>query len=176
MTILGLDLSLTSTGVSINGQTSTIAVKSIEERRLQEIRDAVLGIVQTNNAMICIIEDYAFSARHSQAHKIGELGGVIRLALFENGTPFIEISPTARAKFATGRGNAAKTEVVSAISARTGIIWSGKGADDMADAWTLEEMAWARIGRAHYEWPKSSIDALASVNWADLDQIKETIP
>lgn len=172
---MGLDLSLTSTGVSIGGKTQVITVKSIEEKRLQEIRDVVVSLATSNAIKICIIEDYAFSARHSQAHKIGELGGVIRLALFEQGIPFIEVSPTARAKFATGRGNAAKTEVVSAISARTGIIWSGKGADDMADAWVLEEMAWARIGKAHYDWPKSSMDALASIDWTDLDLIKENI-
>lgn len=169
-------MSLTSTGVSILGQTQTIAVKTIEERRLQQIRDAVISLVRDHSIRVCILEDYAFSARHSQAHKIGELGGVIRLALFEANIPFIEVSPTARAKFATGRGNAAKTEVVSSISARTGIVWSGKGADDMADAWVLEEMAWTRIGRSHYEWPKASTDALTSVNWEELDAIKETIP
>lgn len=170
---MGLDLSLTSTGVSILGKTQTIAVKTTEEPRLQQIRDTVLSLVIANDVRICVIEDYAFSARHSQAHKIGELGGVVRLALFENETPFIEVSPTARAKFATGRGNAAKTEVVSAISARTGIVWSGKGADDMADAWVLEEMAWARLGKPHYEWPKPNMDALSSVNWESLDLIKE---
>jgi crossover junction endodeoxyribonuclease RuvC len=173
---MGLDLSLTSTGVSILGQTQVIAVKTIEERRLQEIRDAVMRLVMDKSIHLCVIEDYAFSARHSQAHKIGELGGVIRLSLFEAGIPFIEVSPTARAKFATGRGNAAKTEVVSSISARTGIIWAGKGADDMADAWVLEEMAWTRIGRPHYDWPKASTDALASVDWEQLDAIKEMIP
>lgn len=170
---MGLDLSLTSTGVSVGGVTQTIAVKTTEEERLRDIRSSVLSLVSIHNVRVCIIEDYAFSARHSQAHKIGELGGVIRLALFENDTPFIEVSPTARAKFATGRGNAAKTEVVSSISARTGIVWSGKGADDMADAWILEEMAWAYLGKAHYDWPKQSMDALKSVNWERLDHIRE---
>ena len=46
----------------------------------------------------------------------------------------------------------------------------------MADAWVLEEMAWTRIGRSHYDWPKASTDALGSVNWENLDLIKETIP
>lgn len=172
---MGLDLSLTSTGVSIDGSTQIIAVKTTEEQRLSDIRSAVLSLTKEHNVQACVIEDYAFSARHSQAHKIGELGGVIRLCLYENKIPFVEVSPTARAKFATGRGNAAKTEVVSAISARTGIVWSGKGADDMADAWILEEMAWAHLGRPHYEWLKASTDALKSVDWSSIDSIKEQL-
>ena len=86
------------------------------------------------------MEGYSFASRHSQAHSIGELGGVIRLLLWESGIPYVLIPPTCRAKFATGKGNASKNEVVSAVSARTGIVWSNPGADDKCDAWILDEM------------------------------------
>jgi crossover junction endodeoxyribonuclease RuvC len=168
VSILGLDLSLTSTGYCVDGQTGVIQVKSKEAQRLFEIRQAVLQVISTNNIEAVIIEGYAFGARNSQSHKIGELGGVIRLALYEINVPYVDVPPTSRAKFATGKGNAAKTEVISAISARTGIIWSGKGADDMCDAWVLEEMGLNALGIGRFIWPKTNMDALKNVDWAPL--------
>lgn len=143
-------------------------MKSKDAKRLMEIRSEILKVVLENNIRAAVIEGYAFGARNSQAHKIGELGGVIRLCLFEKNIPYVEVPPTSRAKFATGRGNAAKTEVVSAVSARTGIIWTGKGADDMCDAWLLEEMGWTALGRPHYDWPKSNTEALKNIDWSPL--------
>lgn len=168
MAIMGLDLSLTSTGYSIDGTTGVIAVKTKEAERLSEIRDDVVNIIKSHDVSGVVIEGYAFSARNSQAHKIGELGGVIRLAMYDLGVPYVEVPPTCRAKFATGRGNSSKTEVISAVSARTGIIWLGKGTDDMCDAWLLEEMGLTAIGSPRYDWPKSSTDALKSVDWSPL--------
>lgn len=107
-------------------------------------------------------------SRNSQSHSIGELGGVIRVALFERGIKYVEIPPTCRAKFATGKGNAGKSEVVSSVSARTGIVWSGKGADDMCDAWILEEALRFKLGIARFEWPKLHVDGLDKVDWTSL--------
>jgi Holliday junction resolvasome RuvABC endonuclease subunit len=168
MRILGLDLSLTSTGWATNGKTGSIAVKTKESQRLYDIRKEVNRIIVENQATSVVIEGYAFAARNSQSHKIGELGGVIRLTLLELGIPHVDVPPTCRAKFATGRGNAAKTEVISAVSARTGIVWSGKGADDEVDAWLLEEMGWTALGMGHYDWPKASLDALKNVDWSPI--------
>ena len=79
--------------------------------------------------------------------------------------PVIEVPPTCRAKFATGRGNASKSEVVSAISARTGILWDGVGNEDRCDAWILQEMGFAHMGHARYEWPATHLAALDKVDW-----------
>lgn len=167
---MGLDLSLTSTGYSINGETGAIAVKTKEAERLYEIREDVVNLIKSHNVDSVVIEGYAFSARNSQSHKIGELGGVIRLALYELGIPYVDVPPTCRAKFATGKGNSSKTEVVSAVSARTGIVWSGKSTDDMCDAWLLEQMGLTALGHAQYDWPKSSTDALKTVDWSPLNR------
>lgn len=165
--IAGIDLSLTSTGVCIDGDAQTVASKAKGPERLGEIRQEILDILdaQIRNVLVCI-EGYSFGSRNSQAHAIGELGGVVRLALWERGYPYVDIPPTCRAKFATGKGNASKNEVVSSISARTGIVWSGKGADDMCDAWILEEMGRVRMGMPRYDWPKVSVSALEKVDWS----------
>jgi len=168
MNMMGLDLSLTSAGYSINGDTGTIAVKTKEAERLYEIREDIINLVKSYDVNAVVIEGYAFAARNSQSHKIGELGGVIRLALYEMEVPYIDVPPTCRAKFATGKGNSSKTEVVSAVSARTGIVWAGKGTDDMCDAWILEQMGLTALGSPQYDWPKSSTDALKTVDWSSL--------
>ena len=92
------------------------------------------------------------------------------MRLWESGIGFVEIPPTCRAKFATGKGNAGKSEVISSISARTGIVWSGPGADDMCDAWVLEEIGLARVGKSKYDWPSSNMSALDRVDWSSLDE------
>jgi hypothetical protein len=88
------------------------------------------------------------------------------VTLWELAYGFIEIPPTCRAKFATGRGNASKSEVMSSISARTGIIWSGKGCEDRCDAWILEEMTLAKYGESKFEWPDLNLSALDKVDWS----------
>lgn len=166
--IAGLDLSLTSTGWSCGTFQTAIQPKTIGAQRLVEVREAILALVVSSNMPFVVMEGYAFATRNSQAYSIGELGGVIRAAFWEWSIPFVEVPPTCRAKFATGRGNASKSEVVSAVSARTGIAWSGKGADDMCDAWVLEEMGLTSVGKGRYDWPLANIDALNKIHWTPL--------
>lgn len=173
MRTMGIDLSLTSTGISISGETSVIAVKTKGMQRLSDISQAIISLVSTRKIDAVAIEGYSFASRNSQAHSIGELGGVVRLSLWKNGIAFIDIPPTSRAKFATGRGNAGKNEVVSSVSARTGIVWSGKGADDMCDAWILEQMLLTHLGLSEIDWPAIQRSALEKVDWTPLQQNPE---
>lgn len=174
MNILGVDLSLTSTGISANGKTGTITTPAKGPERLSIISLAVLDAVIDNSIQLVAIEGYSFASRNSQAHSIGELGGVVRTRLWERNIPYIDIPPTCRAKFATGKGNAAKTEVMSAISAKTGLVFSGKGADDMCDAWILEEMCRTRIGISDYTWSAAQLSALDKIDWGALTSIQTT--
>lgn len=133
-----------------------------------EIRDVINELLAGIDAPAVAVEGYSFASRNSQAHSIGELGGVIRLLLHERAVPYVVIPPTVRAKFATGRGNASKAEVVSAVSARTGIEWIGKGADDLCDAFILEECLLSHWGQARYPWPATHCVALESVDWTPV--------
>lgn len=170
---IGLDLSLTSTGVSGNGVNAAIMTPTKGPERLHLIALMVLDHFRNTDNPVAVIEGYSFASRNSQAHSIGELGGVIRVELWRNNIPYVEVAPTARAKFATGKGNASKVEVMSAVSARTGKVWSGSAADDMCDAWVLEEMALTAMGSPRYEWPKQNLSALEAINWDVLRSIDE---
>ena len=174
MKLMGLDLSLTSTGYSVDQETGTITTKAKGAERLSLISNKIIDLVVIKSVEIVIVEGYSFASRNSQAHSIGELGGATRMRLWECGIPYVEVPPTCRAKFATGKGNASKNEVISAISARTGIVWSGPGADDMCDAWILEQMALAYIEKSPYDWPESHLQSLKNVNWDSLSEAIKT--
>jgi len=163
--VIGLDLSLTSTGIALPKDTHAIKTPLKGPTRLIKIRNEILELVGDIKNPLFIIEGYSYAQRNSHAHSLGELGGVIRVALTERDWDFAVVSPTQRAKFATGRGNASKSEVVSSISARTGIIWAGSGADDKADAWVLQEMGLTKLDRSRYDWPKTHLEALEKIEW-----------
>jgi len=170
-TVVGLDLSLTSTGICIDGVSEALSSPAKGVERLADLADQVCErIAATLDAVVCI-EGYSFGSRNSQAHAIGELGGVVRYRLWQLGVPVVEIPPTCRAKFATGRGNAGKDEVVSAISARTGIVWGGKGANDRCDAWILEEMGRVFYKTQRYEWPQANLSALDKVDFSPFTSL-----
>lgn len=167
--VIGIDLSLSSTGIAypaIGGwETDSYQPKSSGMQRLSDIRGWISDHLDMFAEAVVVVEGYSFSSRNAQAHALGELGGVVRLHMWDCGIPYVDVPPTSRAKFATGRGNAAKSEVVSAVSARTGIAWVGRGADDMCDAWVLQEMGLARLGSPRFEWPAENRKALEKIEW-----------
>lgn len=139
--IVGIDASLTSTGVAVlNGSlhTETIQSKKTGPERLVEIRERIREIVA--GADLIVLEGYAF-ARPNQSHQIGELGGVLRVMLHELGMKWLEVAPSAVKKFATGKGNAKKEEVAVGVYKR----WKKEFvSSDEADAFVL-----AMIGQAY---------------------------
>lgn len=171
--LLGLDLSLTSSGYAHNFKYGTITTKEKAAKRLYIISSEIINICIQNNIEAVIIEGYSFASRNSQAHSIGELGGCVRMRLWENKIPYIEVPPTVRAKFATGKGNASKNEVISSVSAMTGIIFQGSGADDMCDAWILYQIGLAHMGQSEYNWPKPNLEALNKIDWSSLKELYE---
>jgi crossover junction endodeoxyribonuclease RuvC len=116
-------------------------------RRLDTILDEISRFVWAPGGVASGVwlEDYAFS-RAQHAHAKGELGGGIRMYLYKAGIPTVLVKPNSRAKFATGKGNAGKSAVVSAVSARTGIQFE---TDDHCDAFVLWCMAMEADGFPH---------------------------
>lgn len=168
MNILGLDPSLTSTGIC-TGDNHCVAYHSYEEdaSRLAEIRDYVLRMCFENDIKCVIMEGYSYGSR-TRAHALGELGGVLKVAFNEAWIPYVLVPPTSRAKFATGRGNAGKAEVISAVSFKTNRSWSGKGIEDRIDAWVLREMGLQHLDQSQYEWPAENRKALNGIDWEPL--------
>jgi crossover junction endodeoxyribonuclease RuvC len=104
--------------------------------RLRWIRGAVLDRVEPSN--LVVIEGYAFGAKGNAVINLGELGGVIRVALADRGIRFVEIPPACVKLFATGKGNAKKNDVFAAAIRKLG--YAGNDHNE-ADALWLHRMA-----------------------------------
>lgn len=166
--VLGIDPSLTSLGVATPDGTESWQPKGLRgAERLAYFWHKLGDTLSLWTPDIVCLEGYAYSAR-GNSYDLGELGGILRLRLFMRSIPVVLIAPTQRAKFATGKGNASKDEVVSAVTHRSGRLFVNS---DEADAWVLREM-----GVIHYtpqlaetcNWPLKSVDAMQAVEWPEL--------
>jgi crossover junction endodeoxyribonuclease RuvC len=165
MLTIGLDLSLTGSGICRGGETIVLKDGGLRGvHRLDYLEARIMGLCAGADAVA--IEGYSYGSSN-KAHQIGELGGVVRLGLRRAGVPFVEIPPTCRMKYATGKGQADKDKVLSQAVLRSGRAMS----NDEADAWWLWQML-----LAHY-WPEDPAlvivpkihrDALAGVEWVNL--------
>lgn len=147
--ILGLDLSLTSTGWcystlahgAIQPKLKSPITRTDQIQRLATIRDAIQQVIITNGRPTTIlIEDYSFNSKNP-GHYTGELGGTIRLYLFEHGyIPGQNLffpSPTQLKKFTTGKGNADKSQMRLAVYKQ----WQFEHpSDDVIDAFALVKL------------------------------------
>lgn len=87
---------------------------------------------------IVAIEDYAYAAGQG-AHQMGEVGGLLRITLWDLMIPFKCYSPGTIKKLATGKGNAKKPDMVKASKGQFKQWSPGKGTseseEDLVDAY-----------------------------------------
>lgn len=173
---MAFDLSLTATGYSMEGLLGDVlSPPRGSDRgmpRLAWIRDQVLDL--SVDADVVVLEGYAMgSKRQSHTRAIGELGGVVRLALFERGTPYVEVPPATLKKLATGRGNAPKEEVLAAAIRRLGY---GGHDNNEADALWLRTAALIHYGLPDApELPKMQREALGKVEWPEVTSAERRV-
>ena len=120
MIILGVDPSLSSTGIcvmesEIGRVLSCVAIQidKVGPERLaifhREFRDIVQKYKEQDD-ISAFVEGYAFGAKQ-QREALGELGGVLRLTLHDEGINMTIVQPTSLKKFATGTGKADKIKM-----------------------------------------------------------------
>lgn len=166
--VLGLDLSLTSTGVALpNGTTATIKTEAVEalEVRLDII---VTGIIHALNGLLpdlVVVEDLPRNARG--AGSTGPVHGAVRYWFHERGTPIATPTAASIKKYATGVGNCGKTMMALAAQSRAGIDFGDHG--DECDAWWLRAAALDAYGHPVVDVPKAQRAALDKVDWPILD-------
>lgn len=165
MIVAGLDLSLTSTGVALPDGPRTISTRVRGCARLAYLRDVILELVA--RADLVAVEGYSFgSARFgSQAHALGELGGVVRVALWEARIPYADVPPAVLKRYASGQGNATKGAMLAAAIRRLG--YDGSSHDE-ADALWLRALAHDACGDPIVAVPESHRSALSSVAWPEV--------
>lgn len=154
--ILGLDLSLTGTGVTLLCpdvpeiyESVTLKNKLRSMERLAYIESVIMAKVQEAGVKTAALEGYAFSAMDSQKHSLGELGGIVKLALWRAGVEMIIVPATTLKKWATTKGNADKILMGVSIFKQTGAQFED---DNQADSYCLAMFAAQYKG---YETPFS---------------------
>lgn len=135
--VVGIDVSLTNTALYF-GTGSYEEVKGGKERaatRLRTMYDKILAHLKKYKPKVAVIEGYAFGAR-SRQHRLGEIGGVVRLACVQAGVETIyEVPPTTLKKFFTGSGKAQKEDMQAEALKRR--LFSSLPENDLADASAL---------------------------------------
>lgn len=145
MTVVALDLSLTSSGIArADGTCRRVRTGKLRgPERLDFIVREVMASCE--GADLVVIEGQAFGAQGRAKTGIAELHGAVLLELWRAMLLTSIVPPTALKKAATGSGRAGKDEMVEAARA-AGAVVSGH---DEADAWWLRQMGLAALGLEH---------------------------
>ena len=155
--VVGLDLSLTSTGIAhVDGRVNCIKARGVGPARIEEIRATVMFGVDVD-AELVVIEGYSHGSHLAYAREMGELGGVVRNALWRARIPYLDVAPNTLKKAATGNGRASKYDVIKAAERKLGY---DDTSDDEADALWLQAIGRELLGFSPCEWTKAQAEAI----------------
>ena len=145
--ILGLDLSLTSSGAVFLDKdykvtnTAVLSVPHTGVERLFHLENLFLDFINNIDVDLVCLESPAFQAQ-GHIFSIGELNGIIKLNLFKKGITIIEVAPSQLKKYVTGKGKGNKSVIIKEIYKQ----WNEDFSDDnIADGYVL-----SRIGSDYY--------------------------
>lgn len=166
MNVIAFDLSLTCCGwASTREGSGTFKPKGKGMQRLDTVIDWVASTGAPGFDLV-VIEGYAFNSRSSQAHALGELGGLVRYSIWEHAVPIVDVPPANLKKFATGKGNASKDLVL--VEAVKRLAYKGSSNDEADALWMLN------MARVHYgldgapDLPKTHLAALEKIQWPKM--------
>lgn len=152
--VVGLDLSLTSTGIAVHGAgipdwAGTIKSKGAKTDTWEMRRKRLDGIVSRvippiPQGALVAMEAPSYGSTTGSAHDRSGLWWMVFDVLTVQGYAVIPVAPTVRAKYATGKGNAGKDAVLAAAVRR----YPGIEIDDnnVADAVVLMAIGCRLLG------------------------------
>lgn len=155
MKAIGLDLSLTGTGVCVLSEDDVVLetirskpcgdTPSDELRRLQGIISKIEGFLDEHEGVsIAAIEGLAYSARNTTALvQLAGLNYLTRDMLHRRGITFVIVQPSSLKKYITGKGNAQKDHIMLEIYKNFGITILD---NNQSDAYALAHCAAAFSG------------------------------
>src|SRR5690606_1545169 len=152
--ILGLDISLTKTGVATPAGTTLTIKGGKGDDRLVNLYEETCYLVATD-VDLAIIEDLPTHAM--SAGLTGQAQGVVRLALRRYSIPYVTVAPATLKKAATGSGKATKLDMVDAAVRLRKESPQWAPTDDEADAYLLRWLGLERLAGRQLD---------AKVDWA----------
>jgi crossover junction endodeoxyribonuclease RuvC len=164
--VVGLDLSLASTGFSDGFTASTIRpMKRTGLQRLRFIRDQIATQVDIVEPNLVCVEGPSYGSKGGHEHERGGLWWIVRESLDALGYHVAVVSPSSLKKYATGKGNASKDQMIVAACKR--FPWFD-GGNDEADALFLAALGLQHLGKPVVEMPAVNLTAMTGVDWPEM--------
>ncbi|SEG44533.1 hypothetical protein SAMN04489712_105256 [Thermomonospora echinospora] len=175
--VLGLDLSLTSTGLAYADDRGTIAIRAItttkqgdtitdQHHRLSRILEEIWRPIHMGHQPdLVVLEGPSYGSKGAGTWDRGGLWWLVVSHFLTQRIPLAVVPPALLKKYATGKGggkDASKTAVASTAANRYGRVFAS---DDEADAYVLCAMGLDHLGHPPAPVPQTHRQALAKVAW-----------
>lgn len=160
--VLGLDLSITGTGVAWTGPDGAVSTRMVKtrekdrDRRLIQIQAEIRELA--TGAELALIE--APTPRSATSVISGMVQGAARLVLLDLGVPYGTLMPASLKKFATGKGTGDKVPMAIAALKRAGLEFPD---DNQCDAFWLWVAANYKVGQPMYDLPALNRESLGKI-------------
>ena len=157
LNVIGIDLSLRRTGIATAHATNTLTPPQqlAGFARLRWIRAQILGI--TLQADHVVIEGLSYGSHTPSALERAGLWHLVMVAIDARGIGWTEIAPATLKKYATGRGNADKGQVLAAAIKR---LPADVDNDNAADAAWLAAIGHDLLGAPICDLPAAQCAAI----------------
>ena len=175
MKIVGIDPSLTSTGLAavfLDGESHEVAVDRIKSKpvssdldaRWERLYDIRVEIADwTRGADLVVVEGLAYASPSPFSAERAGLWWLVIDHELRRQVPVAVVPPAVRAKYATGRGNAGKDEVLAAVVRRYPAV--EVTGNDEADALILAAMGARYLGEPIDDLPAANLAVVAKASW-----------
>lgn len=169
MRIMGLDLSMTATGVAFpDSSTALIRPRGSGYGRLVSYEQWLTGALRVARPDLAVVEDIRAGLKGDAAKVIPMVHGVALLCLGRAGVPFALVNASTLKVYATGNGRADKDEMKRAALELAGREFPGDKGGDQCDAWWLRAAGHAAYGSPVVQMTAASTEALRTVAWPRL--------
>lgn len=172
--VLGLDLSLTGTGIARLGADGVELLRTVRpgkatgHERMEMIMEAIHEAQRLAYLDLVVIEGPSYgSQRKAQRghHERAGLWWLVAHGLYAQWGSYAVVAPMARAKYATGNGGSNKRAVLAAVRERYGHLVERVGNDNEADALVLAHMGVDHLGGHLVDVPSVNREALRRADW-----------
>lgn len=175
MRIMGLDLSMTATGVAFpDGSTAVLKPRGDGDWRLlsieQQMDHALRAIARPQ---LTVIEDPAGAFLGAAAKAIPMVHAVVRLCHMRAGIPYVLVNASTLKVYSTGSHAADKAAMILAAFKRMGREFRD---DNECDAAWLRAAGHAAYGEPVVDMPKANVEALRKVVWPHLPGAATPLP
>jgi crossover junction endodeoxyribonuclease RuvC len=174
---IGLDLSLVGTGIVVIDDNKIILQQLIkskpsgdkpinELRRIESIVERINEILQDYTPTLAVIENLAFMARNTVAlTQLAGLNYFVRSTLAIRGIPFYLCAPTTLKKFATGKGNCPKDNIMMEVYKHWHVTITN---NNLADGFILARIGQCLLGvDSKLTIPQKEVITLLKKQWTE---------